>query len=67
MTDPKPSNGSPIWTIRVGLPVIVDGKIGILSPRPGSGNTHPKDWFDYKEPIWDFIPLKMTHTKYDEW
>lgn len=53
--------------LRVGIPTVVNGKIGLLSPRPRTGNTHPKDWSDYKEPIWDFIPVKTNPTKYDGW
>lgn len=67
MTDPKPSNGSLIRTLRVGIPTIINGEVGMLSPRPGTGNIHPKDWLDYKEPIWDFIPVKVGTTKYDWW
>lgn len=51
--------------VRVGLPAIIGGKIGMLSPRPETGNVHPEDWVDYKEPIWDFIPMKTIPSKYD--
>lgn len=51
--------------LRVGLLAIIGGKIGMVSPRPGTGNVHPKDWVDYKEPVWDFIPMKPILTKYN--
>lgn len=53
-----------ITQIRVGLPYVLDGKIGLISPRPGTGNTHPKDWCDYKEPTWDFFPIKLNNDFY---
>lgn len=54
--------------LRVGLPAIVNGKIGLISPVPGTGDMHPKDWFDYKKPELEFIPIQTHHLDWgDEW
>ncbi len=49
--------------LRVGFPCVIDGKVGLISPRPGTGDVHPKNWIDYKEPKWDFFPIEMPRVE----
>jgi hypothetical protein len=44
--------------MRVGIISVVDGKVGFISPKPGTGN-YSKDWMEHKEPEWEFIPIHL--------
>ncbi len=46
--------------LRVGFPTVINGKIGLMSPKLGTGNVNPKDWTNYKEPEWEFLPMNNS-------